>query len=75
MDNNAPVPAERMTFSLAEVQSMMGVSRSTICRAIASGELRTVKIRGRRLVPRLELARITGADLDDGFASARHGAA
>lgn len=38
-------------FDVAEVATMFKMSRMTVYRAIASGELRAVRIRGRLLVP------------------------
>ena len=38
-------------FDVAEVAAMFKMSRMTVYRAIASGELRAVRIRGRLLVP------------------------
>jgi predicted DNA-binding transcriptional regulator AlpA len=43
MEASKHIPAKRLTFSLAEFQSMIGISRSTVYRMMADGQLRTVK--------------------------------
>ena len=57
---SAPLP--RLAFSIAESQAMSGLSRRFLYQLIASGELRTVKRGGRRLVPSTELKRLCGVD-------------
>ena len=54
---NAPVEL----LSVAEFARRAGLGRSTAYLAVADGTLRTVKVRGRRLVPASELGRL--ADL------------
>jgi excisionase family DNA binding protein len=44
-------PAGPTLYDVAEVAAMFKMSRMTIYRAIGSGELRAVRIRGRWLVP------------------------
>jgi excisionase family DNA binding protein len=41
----------RLTYSIAEAARMCGVSRATLYRLLARGQLSTVKIGSRRLVP------------------------
>jgi hypothetical protein len=47
--NTVSVP--RLGYSFAELEVATGLSRATLYRLLASGELVTVKVRGRRLVP------------------------
>ena len=49
----APMP--RLAYSLAECETMTGLSRATLYRRIASGELKTVRTGRRRLVPTSQL--------------------
>ena len=53
---------ERLTFSIAEAATAAGISRATVYRLIDRGELRTVKLGDRRLVPRVELERLCNAE-------------
>jgi excisionase family DNA binding protein len=48
----------RLAFSMAEVASLTGVSRSTLYRLVSSGELKTVRLLSRRLIPARELERL-----------------
>jgi excisionase family DNA binding protein len=41
----------RLVFSIQEAALACGLSRATIYRLIASGQLKTIKIGARRLVP------------------------
>jgi excisionase family DNA binding protein len=52
----------RAELSLAEFESLTGVSRASIYRLIARGELRTVQRGRRRLVPSAELERLCNAE-------------
>lgn len=45
------VPVERDLYPVAEAAQRLGIHESTAWRLIAKGELRTVKLWGRRLVP------------------------
>jgi excisionase family DNA binding protein len=45
-------------ISVAEFARRAGLGRSSAYLAVADGSLRTVKVRGRRLVPASELARL-----------------
>ena len=53
-DTSAP-----LVYSLDRAASMIDLSRRSLYRLIDAGELRTVKLGRRRLVPAAELARIT----------------
>lgn len=45
------VSVPKLTYSLAEVELASGLSRASIYRAIAAGELKTIQRGRRRLVP------------------------
>ena len=49
--NALTIEVPKLGFSLAELEIATGLSRATLYRLIGSGELETVKVRGRRLVP------------------------
>ena len=50
--------ALQFLHSIDDAATRLGVSVSSIWRLIRSGQLRTVKIRGRTLVPESELQRL-----------------
>ena len=50
--------ALQLLHSIDDAATRLGVSVSMIWRLIRSGQLRTVKIRGRTLVPESELQRL-----------------
>jgi excisionase family DNA binding protein len=55
-------PEEKRALRINEASALYGISRSTIYKIMAAGTLRTVKIGGRRLIPRDALeALISGA--------------
>lgn len=64
MDDVQPSRIEfpRLTYSIAESEVLTGLSRATLYRRIAAGELRTVQNGRRRLVPTTELQRIISSD-------------
>lgn len=45
------VSVPKLGYSLAEVEIATGLSRATLYRMLSAGQLSTVKVRGRRLVP------------------------
>jgi len=51
-------PIPRLTYSIAEREVLSGLSRSSLYRLIAAGQLKTVQRGRRRLVPRDELERL-----------------
>lgn len=51
---------DKLMASVDEAATALDVSRSTIWNLIKDGEIQTVKIRGRRLVPLTELRRLAG---------------
>jgi excisionase family DNA binding protein len=52
----------RLTYSIAEAETLSGLSRSTLYRLIARGALKTVHRGRRRLVPKDELERLCQPD-------------
>jgi excisionase family DNA binding protein len=53
--NDAAPDPDSLAFSVKNAARLIGVSRAILYLLIATGELRTVKIRNRRLVPRQAL--------------------
>lgn len=51
-------PASRQLFGYEELENRWGVSRFTIRRAVLRGDLRTVNIGARQLVPLSEVERV-----------------
>lgn len=52
----------RLAFSLAEAEVSSGLSRATLYRMIGSGELKTVRRGGRRLIPTAELEKLCSSN-------------
>lgn len=46
---------EKLAYRLPEAASALGVSRSSVYRLIASGELRAAKVGGSTVIPKYEL--------------------
>jgi len=57
-DGDAAPDSEPFAFRVEEAARLIGVSRATIYVLIARGDLRTIKIRKRRLVPREALLKL-----------------
>ena len=53
----ARIPPKPLMTQIA-VAKFLGVSRSTVWRAVAAGRLRVVQVRRRKLVPRVEVDRL-----------------
>jgi excisionase family DNA binding protein len=53
-----PIPPAKVAYSVMEAAASIGVSRQTVYAMMQRGELRTVLIGRRRLVPATELDRI-----------------
>ncbi len=51
----------KLGWSFAELEVAAGLSRATLYRLLASGELATMKIRGRRLVPAWQVQKLLDA--------------
>ena len=53
--DHTPTISEKLGYSLAEVELLTSLSRPTINRAIHAGDLGSIKIGRRRVVPRQDL--------------------
>jgi excisionase family DNA binding protein len=51
---------ERSTYTIEEVAKMLGIGRSSAYQAVRVGEIPTIRIGRRLLVPRLALEKILG---------------
>jgi excisionase family DNA binding protein len=60
-DGEAAPVSEALAFCVAEAARLIGVSRATLYVLISRGDLRTIKIRKRRLVPREALLKLLAA--------------
>lgn len=54
-------PPDRLTFSVAEVAALLGVSPKTVRRMVHSGALRCVYVRSLPMIPADELHKLVGA--------------
>jgi excisionase family DNA binding protein len=52
MRTQIPLTSDRRALRVNEAAILYGISRSTIYKLMALGTLRTVKVAGRRLIPR-----------------------
>jgi len=57
-------PPTRLTLSIAEAAELVGISRTTAYELAQSGELPTVRLGRRILVPVNQLAEVLGTDVD-----------
>ena len=57
-------PPTRLTLSIAEAAELLGISRTTAHELAQSGELPTVRLGRRILVPVNQLADVLGTDID-----------
>jgi Helix-turn-helix domain len=65
--SSAPFIVRKLAFSVAESETISGLSRSSLYRLMAAGQLKTVQRGRRRLVPAAELERLCGvAQVDEG---------
>lgn len=60
----------RLAYSLGELEVLIGLSRSTLHRMVARGELETVKRGRRRLVPAAQVEKLCGMYVGDDTAEA-----
>jgi hypothetical protein len=51
----------KLGWSFAELEVAPGLSRATLYRLLAAGQLQTVKVRGRRLVPAWQAQKLLDA--------------
>lgn len=77
IDSAPALPSDdRLVYSVAEVGDLLGISRAFAYELVARGELPVVRLGRRRLVPKVALLAMLGADdhdpgPDDGPQSAR----
>ena len=69
-DASAPQGAGRLTYTLTEAASRLGISRALAYEAAQRGELPVCRIGRRVLVPRVALLRLLGLDDPAGSQSA-----
>lgn len=52
----AEAAGEKWLLGVHETAQLLGISRETVFRLLASGELRRTRVRGRTLIPRADVA-------------------
>jgi hypothetical protein len=62
----------KIAFNLGEAEYSIGISKRTLNRLIASGQIKSVLVRGCRLIPATELQRICGAEQEVSFNEPRN---
>lgn len=55
---------DRWAYRVSDACLGLGISRTSFYELVKSGEIKTIKIAGRTLVPRTELERLTRVDRD-----------
>ena len=65
----AEAAVQRAAYGQSEVAARLGVTRQTIAKAVANGDLRVVRLGRRVLIPAAELARFLDATDTEGDAS------
>ena len=53
---------DKWAYRVDDACSSLGISRTTLYELVKAGELKTIKLAGRTLVPRSELERLTRVD-------------
>jgi excisionase family DNA binding protein len=61
----SPAPRPRLAYSLAETSKRLGLSKATLYRLIARGELKAVRVGSRRLVEAAEIERLLARGRQD----------
>lgn len=56
------LPIPKLAFTIKEAEYSLGVSKRTLNRLIADGQVKSVLVRGCRLIPTTELQRLCGVD-------------
>jgi excisionase family DNA binding protein len=56
--NNPQSPAEKLAYTVPEFVRAFGISRTSVYELMKNGELPTVKVAGRRLIPRQSALRL-----------------
>jgi excisionase family DNA binding protein len=63
LDVTSGIPPSKIAYTIKEATAAIGLSRSTIYKLMASGELQTIRIGQRRLIPARALNRLlTGSE-------------
>ena len=62
--NNGKVTSEKLAYTVPEFVSVFGISRTSVYELMKSGELCTVKVAGRRLIPRQSALRLLDTDVE-----------
>jgi excisionase family DNA binding protein len=57
-----PDPVERPTLTVDEVAEVLGISRSTAYDAVKTGQIPSIRINARWLIPTAQLRSFLGAD-------------
>lgn len=57
MEENTAAPLQRMALGIDEAAAVVGVGRSKIYESISAGELKSLKVGGRRLILPVDLSR------------------
>lgn len=60
MRQPTPASVERLAFSVDEAAAASGLSRASLYRLAASGQLKTTRVGSRVLIPAAELYRLLG---------------
>ena len=56
--DNSKVVAEKLAYTVPEFVRAFGISRTSVYELMKTGELATVKVAGRRLIPRQSAMRL-----------------
>jgi excisionase family DNA binding protein len=56
--NAHPEPAQRVAYRLNEAATALGISRAYLCKLIAAGDIKAVKLGDAVLVPTVELTQM-----------------
>lgn len=57
---------ERQTYTVAEVAQILGIGRNTAYEACNAGEIPTIRLGGRILIPRAAIAELLGGAAANG---------
>lgn len=61
MPEHEATSSDRLLYPVAEAAHSLGIARSTLYEMLARGDLASVRLGGRRLVPAEELARFAAS--------------
>ena len=65
-----PVPtSERLTYTVDEIAALLGISRGTAYEGIRTGQIPSIRISRRILIPRRAIESLLGRDTQDGESS------